>query len=111
MPRTPVDGTRLRVLTLPRERDAAADGPTEEVVAARLGLSRPVVLTRPRLLTALGLLRTGRSAGCVRHRCDGVRIAEVAQLFEKGWWPRGRDVTRRVPGRYAGPERVGDVRR
>ncbi|MFD7703502.1 helix-turn-helix domain-containing protein [Streptomyces caelestis] len=85
MLRTPVDGTRLRILRLLREQDAAADGMTEETVAARLGLPRPVALTHLRLLTALGLLRAGRSAGRVRYRCDEVRIAEVTQLFEKGW--------------------------
>ncbi|MER7486538.1 helix-turn-helix domain-containing protein [Streptomyces sp. NPDC126497] len=85
MLRTPVDGTRLRILTLLREQDAAADGLPGETVAARLGLPRPAVLAHLRLLTALGLLRTGRSAGGVRYRRDEVRIAEVTQLFEKGW--------------------------
>ncbi|MFF5159602.1 ArsR family transcriptional regulator [Streptomyces sp. NPDC000348] len=68
MPRTPVDGTRLRVLTLLREQDAPAGGLTAETVAARLGLPHPAALTHPRLLTAPGLLRTGCSAGRVRHR-------------------------------------------
>ncbi|WP_371238201.1 ArsR family transcriptional regulator [Streptomyces pimonensis] len=72
---------------------------TEEVVAVRLGLPRPVALTHLRLLTALGLLRTGRFAGCVRYRRDEVRIAEATRLSGKGWQPRGRDVTHRVPGR------------
>ncbi|MEU7472838.1 helix-turn-helix domain-containing protein [Streptomyces sp. NPDC044984] len=85
MLRTPVDGTRLRILTLLREQDAAADGLTAEAVAARLGLPRPAALTHLRLLTALGLLRTGRSAGRVRYRRDEARIAEVTRLFEKGW--------------------------
>ncbi|MFI1417495.1 helix-turn-helix domain-containing protein [Streptomyces sp. NPDC020731] len=91
MPRTPVDGTRLRILTLLREQDTSADGLTAEAVAARLALPRPVALTHLRLLTALGLLRTGRSGGRVRYRRDEIRIAEVAQLFEKGWQrPRPR---------------------
>jgi DNA-binding transcriptional ArsR family regulator len=85
MLRTPVDGTRLRILTLLREQDAAADGLTAEAVAARLGLPRPAALTHLRLLTALGLLRTGRRAGRVRYRRDEARIAEVTRLFEKGW--------------------------
>ncbi|MEW2075788.1 helix-turn-helix domain-containing protein [Streptomyces sp. NPDC012403] len=85
MLRTPVDGTRLRILTLLREQDAAADGLTAEAVAARLGLPRPAALTHLRLLTALGLLRTGRCAGRVRYRRDEARIAEVTRLFEKGW--------------------------
>ncbi|MGW4027686.1 helix-turn-helix domain-containing protein [Streptomyces sp. NPDC005009] len=85
MLRTPVDGTRLRILTLLREQDATADGLTAEAVAARLGLPHPAALTHLRLLTALGLLRTTRSGAHVRYRRDEARIAEVARLFEKGW--------------------------
>ncbi|MFI2427328.1 helix-turn-helix domain-containing protein [Streptomyces sp. NPDC018955] len=85
MPMTPVDGTRLRVLTLLREQDATADGLTAEAVAARLGLPRPAALTHLRLLTALGLLRTDGSGARARHRRDEARIAEVARLFEEGW--------------------------
>lgn len=85
MLRTPVDGTRLRVLTLLREQDAPADGLTAEAVAARLGLPHPAALTHLRLLTALGLLRTDGSGARVRYRRDEARIAEVARLFEKDW--------------------------
>ncbi|MER6622103.1 helix-turn-helix domain-containing protein [Streptomyces sp. NPDC000931] len=85
MLRTPVYGTRLRILTLLRERDAAAGGLTAEAVAARLGLPHPAALTHLRLLTALGLLRTDGPGARVRYRRDEARIAEVARLFEKGW--------------------------
>ncbi|GAA2248583.1 helix-turn-helix domain-containing protein [Streptomyces atrovirens] len=85
MLRTPVDGTRLRILTLLRERDATADGLTAQAVAARLALPHPAALTHLRLLTALGLLRTDGSGARVRYRRDEARIAEVARLFEKGW--------------------------
>lgn len=79
MLRTPVDRTRLRILTLLREAEPA--GLTAQAVAARLALPGPAALTHLRLLTALGLVSSDRD----RYRCDEVRIAEVAHLFEKGW--------------------------
>ena len=80
MLRTTVDGTRLRILTLLRQAEPA--GLSAQTVAARLALPGPAALTHLRLLAALGLLRTDRD----RYRCDEIRIAEVAHLFEKGWW-------------------------
>ncbi|CAL9370877.1 hypothetical protein SUDANB176_00865 [Streptomyces sp. enrichment culture] len=85
MPRTPVDGTRLRILAWLKEPDTAEPGVTVDAVAARFALPRPAAHTHLRLLTALGLLRTGRSAGRLCYRRDEVRIAEVTRLFEKGW--------------------------
>ncbi|MCP3768306.1 MULTISPECIES: winged helix-turn-helix domain-containing protein [Streptomyces] len=85
MIRTPDDGTRLRILAWLREPGRAEHGATTEAVADRFGMTRPVALTHLRLLTAVGLLRTGGTAGRPYHRCDEVRIAEVARIFEKGW--------------------------
>ncbi|MGX1316038.1 putative ArsR family transcriptional regulator [Streptomyces calvus] len=86
MLRTPVDGTRLRILTWLREPGTAERGLTADAVAARLGVPRQVALTHLRILTALGLLRTDTAAdGPPVHRRDEARIAEIAELFEKGW--------------------------
>ncbi|MFF1277937.1 helix-turn-helix domain-containing protein [Streptomyces marokkonensis] len=85
MLRTPGDGTRLRILARLGEPGTAEHGLTADDVAAGLGVPRPVALTHLRLLTSLGLLHTGRSGGRLRYRRDEVRIAEVAQMFEKGW--------------------------
>ncbi|MEU6524715.1 helix-turn-helix transcriptional regulator [Streptomyces sp. NPDC046924] len=85
MPRNPADGTRLQILTWLKEPGHAAHGVTAEAVAARFGMSHPVALTHLRLLTAVGLLRTGQVAGRPHYRRDEVRIAEVAALFEEGW--------------------------
>lgn len=86
MLRTPADGTRLHILTWLGEPGHAEHGVTAEAVAARFGLPHPVALTHLRLLAAIGLLRTGHVAGRPRYRRDEVRIAEVAAVFEKGWW-------------------------
>ncbi|MFF3896156.1 ArsR/SmtB family transcription factor [Streptomyces sp. NPDC001812] len=86
MPRTPADGTRLQILTWLGEPGHAAHGVTAEAVAARFGMPRPVALAHLRLLTAVGLLRTGHIAGRPHYRRDEVRIAEVAAVFAKGWW-------------------------
>ncbi|MEU2898514.1 helix-turn-helix domain-containing protein [Streptomyces sp. NPDC001273] len=83
MLRTPVDGTRLRILTWLSEPAAAERGLTADDIATRLGVTRPAALTHLRLLTALGLLRT--SADLRYYRRDEVRIAEVAHMFDKGW--------------------------
>lgn len=85
MLRTPADGTRLRILAWLSEPGTAERGLTADDVAAGLGLPRRVVLTHLRLLTSLGLLRTGRSGGRLHYRRDETRIAEVTRLFEKGW--------------------------
>ncbi|MFE9775114.1 ArsR/SmtB family transcription factor [Streptomyces sp. NPDC005931] len=85
MPRTPVDRTRLHILHWLAEPGPAATGVTADAVAARFGLSLPVALAHLRLLTALGVVSTDRRAGQVYHRRDDRRIAEVAELFEKGW--------------------------
>lgn len=86
MLRTPADGTRLHILTWLGEPGHAAHGVTAEAVAARFGLPHLVAHTHLRLLTAIGLLRTGHVAGRPHYRRDEVRIAEVAEVFEKGWW-------------------------
>lgn len=83
MLRTPADGTRLRILAWLSEPAVAERGLTADDIAAGLGVPHPVALSHLRLLTALGLLRT--SADPPRYRRDEVRIAEVAQLFGKGW--------------------------
>ncbi|MGY0065714.1 ArsR family transcriptional regulator [Streptomyces sp. QTS137] len=85
MIRTPDDGTRLHVLAWPREPGRAEHGATAQAVAGRFGMTRPVALTHLRRLTAVGMLRTGGVAGRPCHRCDEVRIAEVARMLEKGW--------------------------
>ncbi|MFE9925339.1 ArsR family transcriptional regulator [Streptomyces sp. NPDC005774] len=85
MIRTPDDGTRLHILAWLREPGRVEHGATPEAVATRFGMTRPVALTHLRLLTAVGLLRTGGAAGRPYYRCDEVRIAEVARMFEKGW--------------------------
>ncbi|MCI3155821.1 helix-turn-helix domain-containing protein [Streptomyces werraensis] len=85
MLRTPADGTRLRILAWLAEPDTAGRGLTADDVAARLGVPRPAALAHLRLLTALGLLHpTGQDGGPRYHR-DEIRLAEVTQLFEKGW--------------------------
>ncbi|GGV58772.1 hypothetical protein GCM10010294_06150 [Streptomyces griseoloalbus] len=85
MLRTPVDGTRLRILTWLREPGTAECGLTADDVATRLGVPHQVALTHLRLLTALGMLRADHLAGPPVYRCDEARIAEVAEVFEKGW--------------------------
>ncbi|MEU5522916.1 helix-turn-helix domain-containing protein [Streptomyces sp. NPDC047860] len=85
MLRTPVDGTRLRILAWLSEPGTAERGLTADDVAAGLGVPLPVALAHLRLLTSLGLLRTDRSGDPPRYRRDEIRIAEVTQLFEKGW--------------------------
>ncbi|MFE8955255.1 helix-turn-helix domain-containing protein [Streptomyces althioticus] len=85
MLRNPADGTRLRILAWLAEPDTAGRGLTADDVAARLGVPRPAALTHLRLLTALGLLHlTGQDDG-PRYRRDQIRLAEVTQLFRKGW--------------------------
>ncbi|GGV22035.1 helix-turn-helix domain-containing protein [Streptomyces griseoflavus] len=83
MLRNPVDGTRLRILAWLSEPAVAEHGLTADDIATRLGVPRPAALTHLRLLTALGLLST--SADRLRYRRDEMRIAEVAQVFGKGW--------------------------
>ncbi|GGT43411.1 helix-turn-helix domain-containing protein [Streptomyces althioticus] len=85
MLRNPADGTRLRILAWLAEPDTAGRGLTADDVAFRLGVPLPAARTHLRLLTALGLLRpTGQDDG-LRYRRDEIRLAEVTQLFEKGW--------------------------
>ncbi|CAM5357003.1 winged helix-turn-helix domain-containing protein [Streptomyces hirsutus] len=85
MIRTPDGGTRLHILAWLREPGHAEHGATAEAVADRFGMTHPVALTHLRLLTAVGLLRTGGAAERPYYRRDEVRIAEVARMFEKGW--------------------------
>ncbi|GAB2802315.1 helix-turn-helix domain-containing protein [Streptomyces chlorus] len=82
---TPDGGTRLQILAWLREPGRAEHGATAEAVAGRFGMAHPVALTHLRLLTAVGLLRTGGAAGRPYYRRDEVRIAEVARMFAKGW--------------------------
>ncbi|MGW0075568.1 helix-turn-helix domain-containing protein [Streptomyces cellulosae] len=93
MLRTPADGTRLHILAWLGDPDTAERGLTADDVAARLGVPRSAALTHLHLLTALGLLHptalgllhpTARVDG-PRYRRDEIRLAEVTQLFEKGW--------------------------
>ncbi|WP_081239495.1 helix-turn-helix domain-containing protein [Streptomyces viridosporus] len=83
--RTPVDGTRLRILAWLKEPGVAERGATVDAVATRFALPHAVARTHLRLLAAAGLLRTGHVAGRPHYRRDEVRIAEVARMFEKGW--------------------------
>ncbi len=85
MLRTPVDGTRRRILTRLGEPDTAERGLTADDIAAGLGIPLPVALTHLRFLTSLGLLRTVRRGDRLHYRRDEIRIAEVTRLFEKGW--------------------------
>ncbi|MEV8592424.1 helix-turn-helix domain-containing protein [Streptomyces sp. NPDC052012] len=85
MLRTPVDGTRMHILTWLKEPCRAQAGATAEAVATRFGLPHPVALTHLRLLTAIGLLHTTRIGDRLHYRRDEVRVAEVARRFEKGW--------------------------
>ncbi|MBD9734461.1 ArsR family transcriptional regulator [Streptomyces sp. H28] len=86
MLRTPVDGTRLHILTwLKQPGLVESGGATADAVAARFRMSGPVARTHLGLLTALGLLHVDRSDGPPRYRRDEVRIAEVARMIEKGW--------------------------
>ncbi|MDT6982366.1 helix-turn-helix domain-containing protein [Streptomyces lusitanus] len=85
MLRTPADGTRLRILAWLGEPDTAERGLTADDVAARLGVPRPAALTHLRLLTSLGLLHPTGQDDTPRYRRDEIRLAEVTQLFEKGW--------------------------
>ncbi|MFI0505300.1 helix-turn-helix domain-containing protein [Streptomyces albogriseolus] len=85
MLRTPADGTRLRILAWLGEPDTAGRGLTADDVAARLGVPRPAALAHLRLLTSLGLLHPAGQDDDPRYRRDEIRLAEVTQLFEKGW--------------------------
>ncbi|MCA2204708.1 helix-turn-helix domain-containing protein [Streptomyces sp. SMS_SU21] len=85
MLRNPADGTRLRILAWLAEPDPAVRGLSADDVAARLGVPRPVALTHLRLLTALGLLHPIGQDDGLHYRRDEMRLAEVTQLFEKGW--------------------------
>ncbi|MFJ3135467.1 ArsR family transcriptional regulator [Streptomyces sp. NPDC102359] len=82
---TPADGTRLCILAWLGEPGTAERGLTADDVAGRLGVTRPAAVTHLRLLTSLGLLRTTGHDGGPRYLRDEIRIAEVTQLFEKGW--------------------------
>ncbi|CAM5263998.1 HTH arsR-type domain-containing protein OS=Streptomyces glaucescens OX=1907 GN=SGLAU_03335 PE=4 SV=1 [Streptomyces glaucescens] len=95
MLRTPTHDTRLRILEwlkdpaahFPPHRgtDLLADGVPADAVAAKLGVPGPVAHTHLTLLTCLGLLRRRWIDGRVHYRCDEVRVAEVARMFEQGW--------------------------
>ncbi|MET8893236.1 winged helix-turn-helix domain-containing protein [Streptomyces albogriseolus] len=85
MLRTPADGTRLRILAWLGDPDTAGRGLTADDVAARLGVPRPAALTHLRLLTSLGLIHPTGQDDCPRYHRDEIRLAEVTQLFEKGW--------------------------
>ncbi len=60
-------------------------------------MPRRVAERHLRLLVALGPLRTSRPRRRTYYRRDEVRIAEVARMFEKGWW-------RSAPGPRTAPE-------
>lgn len=95
MLRNPVSERRLDILEwlkdpaahFPRQRegDLVEDGVTADAVAAKLGVPREVAETHLGLLAAIGLLRTRRIRRRLYYRRDGMRIAEVARMFEKGW--------------------------
>ncbi|MEU6337515.1 helix-turn-helix domain-containing protein [Streptomyces cellulosae] len=85
MLRTPADGTRLRILAWLGDPDTAERGLTADEIAARLGVPRSAALTHLHLLTALGLLHPTARVDGPRYRRDEIRLAEVTQLFEKGW--------------------------
>ncbi|MEU7396532.1 helix-turn-helix domain-containing protein [Streptomyces albogriseolus] len=85
MLRTPADGTRLRILAWLGEPDTAGRGLTAGDVAACLGVPRTAALAHLRLLTSLGLLRLTGQDDDPRYHRDEIRLAEVTQLFEKGW--------------------------
>ncbi|MFF5342294.1 helix-turn-helix domain-containing protein [Streptomyces althioticus] len=85
MLRTPAGGTRLRILGWLGEPDTAERGLTADDVAARLGVPRPAALAHLRLLASLGLLHPTAGDEGTRYRRDENRLAEVTQLFRKGW--------------------------
>ncbi|WSQ14220.1 helix-turn-helix domain-containing protein [Streptomyces sp. NBC_01231] len=95
MLRTPVGEKRLHILEwlkdptahFPPQRhgDLVEDGVTADAVARKLGVSRSVAETHLGLLADIGLLRTRRVRRRTHYRCDEMRIAEVARMFEKGW--------------------------
>ncbi|MFI2206389.1 ArsR family transcriptional regulator [Streptomyces sp. NPDC020192] len=65
--------------------DLAETGVTARAVAAKLGVPRRTARAHLDFLARLGLLRTRRVRCRVRYRRDEIRIAEVSQVFEKGW--------------------------
>ena len=83
--RNSADGTRLSILARLAEPGTAGRGLTADDVAARLGVPLPAARTHLRLLTALGPLRPAGQDERLHYRRDEIRLAEVTQLFEKGW--------------------------
>lgn len=72
MLRTPVDGTRRRILTRLGEPDTAERGLTADDIAAGLGIPLPVALTHLRFLTswaccAPSAAATGCTTGVTRY--------------------------------------------
>ncbi|WP_405884891.1 helix-turn-helix domain-containing protein [Streptomyces sp. NBC_01136] len=95
MLRVPVGGQRLDILEwlrdpvayFPPQRygDLIEDGVDAAALAAKLGVSRAMARTHLDLLTGIGLLRARTIGRRTFYRRDEYRIAEVRELFEKGW--------------------------
>lgn len=95
MLRVPSNGKRLEILEWLRDPaahfppqhhdDLVADGVCSQSVADKLGVSRPVADAHLELLAGIGLLRAMRIRHRTFYRRDEQRIADVGQLFEKGW--------------------------
>ncbi|MFC9083149.1 ArsR family transcriptional regulator [Streptomyces sp. NPDC057062] len=95
MLKRPVNGRRMRILEWLRDPvahfppsrhgDRAEDGVPAAAVAEKLAVPRSVAEADLCLLAAVGLLRTRRILLRTYYRCDEVRIAEIARMFEKGW--------------------------
>lgn len=54
-------------------------------IADKLGVTAPTASEHLRLLTATGLLTAKRIKQWTFYRRDEKRIAEVKEMFEKGW--------------------------
>jgi ArsR family transcriptional regulator len=95
MLRIPVSGQRRDILEwlrdpaahFPPQRygDLVEDGVSPASLAVKLGVSRTVARTHLELLSGIGLLRVRKIRRRSFYRRDEYRIAEVKQMFEKGW--------------------------
>ncbi len=68
-----------------RDGDLVEDGVCSVFIADKLGVTAPTASEHLRLLTATGLLTAKRIKQWTFYRRDEKRIAEVKEMFEKGW--------------------------
>jgi DNA-binding transcriptional ArsR family regulator len=68
-----------------RDGDLVQDGVCSVFIADKLGVTAPTASEHLRLLTATGLLTARRIKQWTFYRRDESRIAEVKEMFQRGW--------------------------